>query len=98
MFYCLIFNFVISNLISRPPDPSLQAVVVPLALFYGGLAQLIAEIWEFKVLNAFSATAFIRYALSSLLSFPHLFSSLSFSLFLIILSVMELSGCCLLGT
>ena len=33
-------------------------VVVGLALFYGGLAQLLAGMWEFKTGNTFGATAF----------------------------------------
>jgi succinate-acetate transporter protein len=33
-------------------------VVLGLAFFYGGLAQLLAGMWEFKVGNTFGATAF----------------------------------------
>jgi succinate-acetate transporter protein len=33
-------------------------VVLPLALFYGGLAQLLAGMWEFRRGNTFGATAF----------------------------------------
>jgi len=33
-------------------------VVLPLALFYGGLAQLLAGMWEFRKGNTFGATAF----------------------------------------
>jgi succinate-acetate transporter protein len=40
---------------------SLEAVVLPLALFYGGLAQLLAGMWEFKKANTFGATAFGSY-------------------------------------
>jgi succinate-acetate transporter protein len=36
-------------------------VVVGLALFYGGLAQLLAGMWEFKTGNTFGATAFSSY-------------------------------------
>ena len=36
-------------------------VVVGLALFYGGLAQLLAGMWEFKTGNTFGATAFTSY-------------------------------------
>ena len=32
-----------------------------MALFYGGLAQLLAGMWEFKVNNTFGATAFTSY-------------------------------------
>jgi len=40
---------------------SLLGVVLPLALFYGGIAQLIAGIFEFRAPNTFGATAFISY-------------------------------------
>ncbi len=36
-------------------------IVLGLALFYGGLAQLLAGMWEFKVGNTFGATAFSSY-------------------------------------
>lgn len=36
-------------------------LVVGLALFYGGLAQLLAGMWEFRVGNTFGATAFSSY-------------------------------------
>lgn len=39
----------------------LEPVVLPLALFYGGLAQLLAGMWEFKANNVFGATAFTSY-------------------------------------
>ena len=42
-------------------NESLEAVVLPLALFYGGLAQLLAGMWEFKKANTFGATAFASY-------------------------------------
>ena len=42
-------------------NPKLEAVVLPLALFYGGLAQLLAGMWEFKKGNTFGATAFASY-------------------------------------
>jgi succinate-acetate transporter protein len=38
-----------------------QAVVFGLALAYGGLAQIIAGIWEFTRKNTFGATAFISF-------------------------------------
>ncbi|MFJ9905723.1 acetate uptake transporter [Streptomyces sp. NPDC101152] len=44
-----------ANLIT---DKKLVAVVLPLALFYGGLAQLLAGMWEFRKGNTFGATAF----------------------------------------
>jgi uncharacterized protein len=39
-----------------------EKVVLPLALFYGGLAQLLAGMWEFRKGNTFGATAFSSYA------------------------------------
>lgn len=36
-------------------------IVVGLALFYGGLGQLLAGMWEFKAGNTFGATAFTSY-------------------------------------
>jgi succinate-acetate transporter protein len=36
-------------------------IVIGLALFYGGLAQLLAGMWEFKTGNTFGATAFTSY-------------------------------------
>ncbi len=36
-------------------------VIVSLAFFYGGLAQLLAGMWEFKAGNTFGATAFSSY-------------------------------------
>ena len=38
-----------------------QPVVFPLAAFYGGLAQFVAGIWEFRNNNTFGATAFTSY-------------------------------------
>jgi len=42
-------------------NSKLEAVVLPLALFYGGLAQLLAGMWEFKKGNTFGATAFASF-------------------------------------
>ncbi len=36
-------------------------IVIGLAAFYGGLAQMLAGMWEFKVGNTFGATAFTSY-------------------------------------
>ena len=36
-------------------------IVIGLALFYGGLAQLLAGMWEFKTGNTFGVTAFSSY-------------------------------------
>ena len=38
-----------------------EAVVLGLALFYGGLAQLLAGMWEFRTGNTFGATAFASF-------------------------------------
>jgi len=46
-----VFN---ANLIDR----GATIVVLPLALFYGGLAQLLAGMWEFRKGNTFGAVAF----------------------------------------
>ncbi|MEJ2866565.1 acetate uptake transporter [Actinomycetospora sp. OC33-EN08] len=40
---------------------ALETTVLPLALFYGGLAQLLAGMWEFRKANTFGATAFVSY-------------------------------------
>jgi len=37
------------------------SVVIGLALFYGGLAQLLAGMWEFRLGNTFGGTAFTSY-------------------------------------
>jgi succinate-acetate transporter protein len=39
-------------------DKSTEGVVLPLALAYGGLTQLLAGMWEFRRGNTFGATAF----------------------------------------
>ena len=36
-------------------------VVIPMALFYGGLAQILAGMWEFKTGNIFGATCFTSF-------------------------------------
>lgn len=46
-----------SNLI----DPHVEAVVLPVALFYGGIGQFAAGMWEFRINNTFGATAFTSY-------------------------------------
>lgn len=51
-FVLSVFN---ASLIS---NTKLVAVVLPLALFYGGLGQLLAGMWEFRRGNTFAATAF----------------------------------------
>jgi hypothetical protein len=42
-------------------DASVVLAVLPLALFYGGLAQFLAGMWEFRNGNTFGATAFPTY-------------------------------------
>jgi succinate-acetate transporter protein len=42
-------------------DAALETVVLPLALFYGGVAQFAAGMWEFKNRNTFGALAFTSY-------------------------------------
>jgi len=54
-FVLSVFN---ANIIS---NKGLAAVVLPIALFYGGIAQLLAGMWEFKKANTFGALAFTSY-------------------------------------
>ncbi|MGW3486387.1 acetate uptake transporter [Streptomyces sp. NPDC001054] len=54
-------TFVLSVFNAGLLDDSVEKVVLPLALFYGGLAQLLAGLWEFRRNNTFSATAFVSY-------------------------------------
>jgi len=54
-------TFVLSLVNANILAASLGAVVLPLALFYGGLAQLLAGMWEFKNKNTFGAVAFTSY-------------------------------------
>ncbi|NJP47398.1 acetate uptake transporter [Actinacidiphila epipremni] len=54
-------TFVLSSFNAHLIDASLEAVVLPLALFYGGLVQLLAGMWEFRKGNTFGATAFGSY-------------------------------------
>ena len=42
-------------------NAKLSAVVLPIALFYGGIAQLLAGMWEFRKNNTFGALAFTSY-------------------------------------
>ncbi|KAF9578023.1 Accumulation of DYads, partial [Lunasporangiospora selenospora] len=53
-------TFVLSmfNLGAGVPSGGPVQVVLGLALFYGGFAQILAGMWEFKVGNNFGATAF----------------------------------------
>jgi len=43
------------------PGAEAAKMVIGLAFFYGGLAQLLAGMWEFRSGNTFSATAFSSY-------------------------------------
>jgi succinate-acetate transporter protein len=52
-----VLSMVNSGLVSAGAEP----VVFGLALAYGGLAQLLAGMWEFKTGNTFGATAFSSY-------------------------------------
>jgi succinate-acetate transporter protein len=54
-FVLSVFN---ANLVKTP---GLSAVVLPLALYYGGGAQLLAGMWEFRKANTFGALAFTSY-------------------------------------
>jgi uncharacterized protein len=52
-----VLSMVNSGLVSDKTEP----IVFGLALAYGGLAQLLAGMWEFKTGNTFGATAFASY-------------------------------------
>ena len=54
-------TFVLSVFNAGILDAKLTAVVLPFALFYGGIAQLLAGMWEFKRNNVFGAAAFSSY-------------------------------------
>lgn len=54
-------TFVLSVFNAGILDGKLLTVVLPLALFYGGIAQLLAGMWEFKRGNVFGAVAFTSY-------------------------------------
>lgn len=54
-------TFVLSAVNAGWLDTKGEPVVIGLALFYGGLAQLAAGMWEFKKANTFGATAFTSY-------------------------------------
>jgi succinate-acetate transporter protein len=55
-----VFSLVNAGIIQQGPDPSQQIVnlFLPLALIYGGLAQLIAGILEFRTGNTFGVAGF----------------------------------------
>ncbi|KAK4700489.1 uncharacterized protein P7C70_g5760, partial [Phenoliferia sp. Uapishka_3] len=54
-------TFVLSLVNVKATGVTTPNVVVGLALFYGGLVQLLAGMWEFAVGNTFGATAFSSY-------------------------------------
>jgi succinate-acetate transporter protein len=54
-------TFVLSMFNSGLVDVKGEPIVLGLALAYGGLAQLLAGMWEFKNNNTFGATAFTSY-------------------------------------
>ena len=54
-------TFVLSTFNTNILNSSLEAAVLPLALFYGGLVQLLAGMWEFRKGNTFGATAFASF-------------------------------------
>ena len=54
-------TFVLSVFNTGMINASVSAVVLPLALFYGGTAQLLAGMWEFRRGNTFGAVAFSSY-------------------------------------
>ena len=54
-------TFVLSCVNAGVIDKGVEPVVLPLALFYGGLGQLLAGMWEFRKGNTFGALAFSSY-------------------------------------
>lgn len=54
-------TFVLSMINAHLVPASVADAFLTLALFYGGLAQLLAGMWEFKKNNTFGATAFTSY-------------------------------------
>jgi uncharacterized protein len=54
-------TFVLSMFNSNLVDPKGTAVVLGLALAYGGIVQLIAGVWEFRTGNTFGAVAFCSF-------------------------------------
>lgn len=58
-----IFSLANAGIIVQGSDPSQQIInlYLPLALFYGGLAQLIAGVFEFRTGNTFALTGFVSY-------------------------------------
>jgi uncharacterized protein len=54
-------TFILSLVNAKLIPASTEPVVLGLALAYGGLAQVLAGMWEFRKGNTFGATAFVSY-------------------------------------
>jgi succinate-acetate transporter protein len=54
-------TFMLSTFNAGLLPKTVEAVVLPVALFYGGIAQVLAGMWEFKKNNTFGALAFTSY-------------------------------------
>jgi succinate-acetate transporter protein len=54
-------TFVLSCVNAGLAPKAVEPIVLPLALFYGGLVQLLAGMWEFRRANTFGAVAFTSY-------------------------------------
>ena len=54
-------TFILSLSNAKLVPAEISALFIPIALFYGGLAQLLAGMWEFKKNNTFGAVAFTSY-------------------------------------
>lgn len=54
-------TFILSAFNAELVNAELEAVVLPVALFYGGIVQVLAGMWEFKRNNTFAAVAFSSY-------------------------------------
>lgn len=54
-------TFILSMSNAHLVPAEIGALFVPLALFYGGIAQILAGMWEFKKNNTFGAAAFTTY-------------------------------------
>jgi succinate-acetate transporter protein len=54
-------TFILSSINADVIPLSVKSIVLSTALFYGGIAQVIAGIWEFRKNNTVGATAFTSY-------------------------------------
>lgn len=61
----LLLGAINAGFISAAPGPTAgsAAVVLAMAVAFGGIGQILAGMWEFKVGNTFGATAFTSYGL-----------------------------------